>query len=359
VHPEWLAEPAVRRVAVMRLRVGLGDLLCTVPALRALRSARPDLHVTLVTWAETAPVVARMARYVDRLVGFPGFPGIPEREPQPSGWEPFLRELGPVDLAVQAYGDNAAANLACDRLGAPRVAGFWPTSAPAAPPPGHLPYPHDRHEIRRHLDLVAHLGVSVAGPDAERLEFPLTEQDRAAAAHLRRTHDLHEHAYAVLHPGATSASRRWPVERFAAVADELDSRGLRLVLTGVPTERDTTTAVARAARCDVLDLTGATSLGSLAMMLRDAAVVVANDTGTAHLGAAVGARTVTIFLSGDPLRWAYPSPRHPIARRDVGCNPCRHLTCPIDFRCAHGLPVAEVMRQVDRLLPQPARSGSR
>jgi ADP-heptose:LPS heptosyltransferase len=348
----WLADPRVRHVALMRLRVGLGDLLCTVPALRALRAARPDLQVSFVTWPETAPVVSRMGAYVDRLVPFPGFEGIPERPAREEGWEAFVRELGPVDLAVQAYGDNPAANRACLRLRADRVAGFWPTAALEEPPPGHLRYPHDVHEIRRHLLLFAHLGIPVEeGPQAERLEFPLDEQDELADLDLRHQHGLAADAYAVVHPGATSPSRRWPADRFAAVADALSARGLRVVLTGVPAEREVTAAVARLSRSDVLDLTGATTLAGMALLLRHAAVVVGNDTGTAHLGAAVGARTVTVFQSGDPVRWTYPSPRYRIARVDVGCNPCRHLTCPIDFRCALRLPVSAVLQEVDALLP--------
>lgn len=77
--PAPLADPATRRVVLVRLRVGLGDLLCSVPAWRALRRARPDLHVTLLTWPEMSPVVARMSRYVDELMPFPGVDGIPER----------------------------------------------------------------------------------------------------------------------------------------------------------------------------------------------------------------------------------------------------------------------------------------
>ena len=67
-----LVDPAVRRVALVRLRVGLGDLLCSLPALRRLRAARPDLRVGLVTWPETAEVVARMGEAVDELMPFPG-----------------------------------------------------------------------------------------------------------------------------------------------------------------------------------------------------------------------------------------------------------------------------------------------
>ena len=63
-----LADPAVRRLALVRLRVGLGDLLCTVPALRRLRAVRPDVEVTLVTFGRMAPVVARLGGTVDHLL---------------------------------------------------------------------------------------------------------------------------------------------------------------------------------------------------------------------------------------------------------------------------------------------------
>src|SRR3712207_3502990 len=72
----------------------------------------------------------------------------------------------------------------------------------------------------------------------------------------------------------------------------------------------------------------------LAALLRDAAVLVGNDTGSAHLAAAVGGRSVTVFLPGDPVRWAHPGPRHRALVPDVACAPCPHLVCPIEFRCA-------------------------
>jgi ADP-heptose:LPS heptosyltransferase len=92
--------------------------------------------------------------------------------------------------------------------------------------------------------------------------------------------------------------------------------------------------VARAMRAPSRDLCGATSLGGYAALLRDATVLVANDTGSAHLAAALGVPSATIFLSGDPVRWAYADPRHAVARFQVECNPCHHLDCPIDHRCA-------------------------
>jgi ADP-heptose:LPS heptosyltransferase len=243
------------------------------------------------------------------------------------------------DLALQCYGANPAANAAAAALGAQAVGGFLVAGTlDGADLALHLPYPHHRHEIDRHLDLMAHLGAPAAG---RALEFPLTGEDEAEAAALGL-----EPPYALVHPGATSASRRWPAERFAAVAAALAARGLRVAVTGTASERGLTAAVAGDA---ALDLGGRTSLGGLAALLRGAKLLVASDTGAVHLAAAVGTPSVAVFLSGDPVRWAHPAP-HRIARVQVECNPCPHLTCPIDHRCAQRLHPGHVVAGAAALL---------
>ena len=125
----------MRSVLLVRLRVGLGDLLCTVPAVRALRAARPDLHIALATWPEIAGVVDRMAPWVDELVAFPGAPGIPERTPD--GTLPAWLDAMAArrwDLALQVYGDNPAANAVTAATGARLVGGFAPTGATGLDP---------------------------------------------------------------------------------------------------------------------------------------------------------------------------------------------------------------------------------
>lgn len=349
-----LINSSVRNVLLLRLRVGLGDLLCTVPAVRALRRARPDLHVALATWPEMAGVVDRMAPWVDELVAFPGAPGIPERPPDGTfdTWAGTMAERG-WDLVLQVYGDNPAANAVAAATGGRLVGGFAPTAPPARGTAGldpalHLPYPHALHEADRHLRLLEHLGLPEGASRA--LEWPLTpaEQAEAAALGLRRG------SYAVLHPGATSPSRLWPAERFAQVAGGLVRAGLEVVVGGVPSEAATTGAVVAACRGRVRDLTGRTSLGAYAALLRDAAVVVANDTGTAHLSAAVGGRVVTVFLSGDPRRWRHAPHLQTVVREDVGCGPCPHLVCPIDHRCATSVSPQRVLSEALRMAGLPA-----
>jgi ADP-heptose:LPS heptosyltransferase len=352
-----LADSAVRRLALVRLRVGLGDLLCSLPAVRRLRAARPDVRVSVITWPRMAPVIARMGDAFDELLPFPGADGIPDGPTDPGGWVPFLAAARArrFDLALQVYGDRAPANRVTSALGARLVGGFAPTGWD--PPPGteplHLRYPVHLHETERHLRLFEHLGLPAGGPPE--MAFSITPGDEAEHAATLVRHGLVPGRYAVLHPGASAPTRRWPADCYATVGDALAREGLAVVLTGVPGERDIGGAVRARMRAAATDLTGATSLGGLAALLRDSAVLIGNDTGSAHLAAAVGARSVTVFLSGDPVRWAHRGPRHRAVTADVACAPCSHLVCPIDFRCADSVPTGAVLSAARELAGSAVR----
>jgi ADP-heptose:LPS heptosyltransferase len=342
-----LLDEPIRSVVLVRARTGLGDLLCTAPALRALRARLPRAHVALLTYAEMRPVVERLPG-VDELLELPGWPGIPERPVDEAALAPFLERVRArrFGLAVQMYGANAAANELTEALGAARTAGFFvPGTIPRPDLTRFLPYPHSRHEVRRHLDLLALLGAPPAG---EELAFPIGRDDEEAAEAALRAAGLEGRPYALLHPGATSPSRRWPFARWAAVGDALAARGLAVGITGVRGEEPAVAAVRERMRAPAADLCGRTRLGAFAALVRGAELLVGNDSGPAHMAAAVGTPSVTVFLSGDPVRWAHPGP-HRIARVQVECNPCPHLSCPIDHRCAQRLTAADVLAQVDAL----------
>ena len=345
------------RIAIVRLRTGLGDLMCGVPALRALRAALPDTRVTLVTYPEMADVVARMRPWVDDLMAFPGHPGIPERPPPGTAqWKHFVERARTrrFDLALQCYGANPAANAVTAALGAARVGGFFVPGASEADLRLSIPYPEHLHEVDRHLALMTHLGAPPV--DAGALELPLDDRERAEHRELLAATGLAPGRYALLHPGATSPSRRWPAGRFAEVGDALNDRGLTVAVTGVEGERGLCRAVVEAMKRPALDLCGRTSLAGAAALLGDAALVVCNDTGTAHLAGATGTPSVALFLSGDPRRFG-PRARGAtgrVARVQVECNPCRHLTCPIDHRCAQRLTVDHVLAESELALSAAA-----
>jgi ADP-heptose:LPS heptosyltransferase len=288
-----LGEPLPRRVVVLRA-LQLGDLLVSVPAFRALRAALPEAEIILVglPWAES--FARRFGHYLDGFREFPGYPGLPERLPQLDQIPRFLQALQRerFDLAIQLHGSGGLTNPLTVLLGARRNAGFFVPGQFCPDAERFLPYPATMPERWRLLRLMAFLGVPLRG---EELEFPLRPEDAEALRAVDGAAELQPGGYVCIHPGARAAARRWPPEHFAAVADALAARGLRVVLTGSQGETALTRATAAAMRGRALDLAGKTSLGALAALLHGARLLVCNDTGVSHLAAALRVPSVVVF----------------------------------------------------------------
>jgi ADP-heptose:LPS heptosyltransferase len=339
----------IRRIVVFRALV-LGDLLCAVPALRALRCAFPAAEITLVSLPWAAELAQRLA-VVDRFVAFPGFPGLPERAPDLAALPAFLNDMqrARFDLALQMHGSGQVVNPLVATFGARHVAGFVIPGQYAPEPPLFAPWPVAGHEIERLLHLTDHLGLPRQGVH---LEFPLIAAERAW-----RDERLVAGSYVCVHPGAQLPSRRWPVERFAEVADELAQRGLRVVITGTSGEARLAAELDRHMRAHPLDLAGRTSLGQLGALVQGAALVVANDTGISHLAAALGTPSVIVSSGADAERWApLDHQRHRVLAAAAPCRPCSHRVCPTAHECATATTVDEVLRCADDLLPEPAHA---
>jgi ADP-heptose:LPS heptosyltransferase len=118
----------------------------------------------------------------------------------------------------------------------------------------------------------------------------------------------------IVHPGAAAPGRRWPVERFAAVAGELAASGHHIVLTGSAAERPLALEVARRAGLpDRSVLAGRTSLAGLAALTAEARLTVSGDTGLAHLASAYARPSVVLFGPVPPAEWGPPAhPRHQV-----------------------------------------------
>ncbi|MGV3653240.1 MAG: glycosyltransferase family 9 protein [Noviherbaspirillum sp.] len=332
---------AVESIAVLRA-LQLGDLLCAVPALRALRAAAPRARITLVglPWAQS--FAARFACYIDDFLALPGFPGLPEHAPDLAAIPVFFAAAQErrFDLALQMHGSGGLSNPLAVLLGATRTAGYYRPGEYCPEPATFLPWPEREHEVLRCLRLVEGLGAPACGT---RLEFPVAQAERDA---LRRAAPElpPPGTYACVHPGARLASRRWMPERFAAVADRLAGAGLGIVLTGSAGEAGLTDAVRRAMRHPALDLAGRTGLGELAALLADARLLVCNDTGVSHVAAALGTPSVVVCNGADPERFApLDSARHRVLHATVDCRPCLHEQCPLEGHpCAAGVDAAQV-----------------
>lgn len=344
-----LGEKASPRIVVFRALV-LGDMLCSVPALRALRGWLPRAQITLAGLPWARQFVQRFDRYLDDFLEFPGYPGLPEMEPQLDKIPLFFLEAQrrKFDLAIQLHGSGSYVNSITALLGARLNAGFYLPGEFCPDERFFLSYPKAETEVGTMLRLMEFLGAPLQG---DALEFPVTASDYEMLAAIKEVGPVMEGAYVCLHPGARFPSRRWPAERFAAVGDALAREGLHIVITGSPDEIPLTAQVSQAMRAPHVNLGGRTSIGMMAALYSRARLLVSNDTGVSHLVAALRLPSVVIVSGSDPARWS-PANRslHRTVFHPIDCRPCMHLTCPIGHPCALSVTTAEVVSEARSLL---------
>jgi ADP-heptose:LPS heptosyltransferase len=297
-------------VAVFRA-LQLGDMLCAVPALRALRTSLPQARIVLVGLPWAQQFAERFAAYVDEFIAFPGHPLLPEQQVAQENLADFYTSMCArrFELAIQLHGSGDVSNDIVSGFGARAMAGYHRGEAVVRERTVLLPYPETGTEPERLLDLVQQLGAESAGPH---LEFPLSRQDEdeldGSGIRLRLTSGN----YICIHPGARQRDKCWPVRHFAEVGDRLASEfGLQVVLTGSAQEADLTAEVAAHMHHAPIDAAAAApiSIGAMAALMRDARLLLCNDTGVSHIAAGLKLKSVVIFSKADIARWA-PLDRH-------------------------------------------------
>lgn len=300
-------------IAVFRA-LNLGDLLCAIPALRALRARYPDARITLIGLPAMAEFARRLSRYIDAFASFPGIPGLPEQPFDPRAFVDFLHRerQAEYDLLLQMHGKGAITNSLVCMLGARRYAGYFEPGAFCPDPAGFMPYPEAIPEVRRHLKFMEFLGIE---PRGEALEFPVRNDEWTQLDDLSIRFGFGQGHYVCIHPGARDARRWWAPSKFARVADLLAGQGNTVIFTGTAVERGAVTRVQEKMTCPSINLAGETDLGVLGALIGRARLLVSNDTGVSHLAAAMGTPSVVIFLASDPIRWApLDRQRHRIVR---------------------------------------------
>lgn len=344
-----------KRVAVFRA-LQLGDLLCAVPALRAMRHAWPEANITLIGLPWASDFVARMP-YLDDFLPFPGYPGMPESRTDLKAIPEFFKAAQECefDLAIQMHGSGELSNPVVALLGAKQTAGFVSRGSWCPDPERYILWPEHLHELRRLLALAEFLGAPAQG---EQIELPLFDTEAQAFEALRREHGLETGSYVCIHPGARLPSRRWLPERFANVADRMAAEGLDIVLTGTADEAAIGAAVKSYMHSPVIDLMGRTSLGTLAALVSNARLVISNDTGMSHVAAALETASIVVCCGADAKRWQpLNAELHPALWADVPCRPCSHRECPTQHECASGVSSRQVITAAMALLYKTFRPG--
>jgi heptosyltransferase-2 len=345
VHAE-----SIKRV-VVRGTNWVGDSVMTVPALRALRRVLPDANITLVIRPGAKGIFSE-ADFIDDVLVYNrknAFSVIPQvRE-----WK--RRQF---DLAV-LFQNAFEAALIPFLAGVPVRLGYATESRQALlTHPLALPdWRSSRHEVFYYLYLVTALeqmlfgssSICEAEPDAS---IQISEHRRDEARSLLRLHGIgEENSIVAICPGSiNSRAKRWPAEAYAALADRLMESQRQVLLIGSQEEVEVSKDVMSRMRQRPVVLTGKTSLDEITAVLATVDLIVTNDTGPAHIGAALGRPTIVIFGPTNPLTTRPFSPEAEILRHPPECAPCMLRDCPIDHRCMTAITVDEVFERSHALL---------
>lgn len=302
----------------------IGDLLLTVPLLRALRDRFPRL---MIEWM-VGPWVADLARrygVADRLTEFSpawfqnrrgaGGPGRKEQVAWADQREPvdvFL-STAPTDLATLFVGRACRPRWWIGRSLGLEIYPVASRQTLVEPERG-------LYEADDLLRLLHPLGIV---PPAARVTYEVApaERDEARTVLVQAGVDP-ARRYVVISASAGWPGKQWPVERWAAVADALARAGVTVVLAGGKGDALLVKGLQAAMREPACSLVGATTLPVLAAVLEGGALWLGSDSGGLHLAAAVGTPTVALFGPTNPAKWAPPGPRNRVVRADHDCSGC-------------------------------------
>jgi len=340
----------IRRV-VVRGTNWVGDAVMTVPALRALRRVLPEAKITLVIRPGVRGLFAD-ADFVDELLVYDRR-NIFSVFGQVRDWK-----KANFDLAL-LFQNAFEAALIPFLAGVPLRLGYASESRQALlTHPLALPdWRSSRHEVFYYLYLVTALeqllyntsSICEADPDTS---LELSTARRQEAAQLLQAHGLNtERSIVAICPGSiNSRAKRWPAESFAKLADKLLNERRQVVFVGSKAEEDVSREVTSKMRQKPVVLTGKTTIDQVTSILGLVDLLVTNDTGPAHIAAALGRPTLVIFGPTNPLTTRPFSGQAEILRHPPDCAPCMLRDCPIDHRCMTAISVEEVLEHSSAML---------
>jgi heptosyltransferase-2 len=331
----------------------LGDQVLSTPLARELRRRHPAAEIALVTTPPLASLLASQP-WIDAVHVHVKRPGLASLPRAARLGRRLARER--FDVALVAHRSHRSALIA--RISrAPRRVGF--AGAPGAwGYTERIVYDRTRHACERYLSLLAPLGCDPSTAAADPcLVVPRRATERARdllAAHEVRAGETR----LCIAPGSVWPTKRWTEQGFAAVAREAAARGMRPVLVGSADDAPLCSRIAAGAAGGAVSVAGLTTVDELAGVLQDAAALVGNDSGPAHLAAAVGTPTVTVFGATAPALGYVPrgSAGRIVEEGALACRPCsRHggTRCPLGhFRCMRDVGPERVLRALDELLEE-------
>jgi len=337
-----------RRILVKEVN-WLGDLVMSLPALRAIRRAWPDAHLAVLVKRELASFFDGAA-WLDEVIPYTVGRGL-------SGFLDRRRIVGEIrsrkfDLGV-LFPNSFESALWLAMAGIKRRAGFVGDARgalltlKASPPPEAL----NRHQVNYWLAMLRETGVAEGNAADFAIDASETHREpmrQFLAANRRRAGSP---IFAMAPGAAYGPAKEWPADRYGALIDLLASRdNAEVVLVGAPSERAKCDEVASSSKSGAIVAAGGTNIGELVALLSLCDGFIGNDSGCAHIAGALGIPTVAIFGSTNPTRTGPLGSKARVIYRKLECSPCLARTCRFGhYNCLTQIEVAELVDAIEML----------
>jgi heptosyltransferase-2 len=330
----------------------VGDAVMTIPALRRLRCGFPDSEITLHTrtWAQG---IFQDADFIDKILPF---------EPEKSGFKNVLSQAkiwreNNFDLAIVLPNSFQSALVA--KLGKVEMRVGYATDRRSFLLTDALPVPlwkNERHEIFYYLNIVAEIekkffGNTIVWDNEPQFNLNVSEDRKNFARKFLSENeiDLSKKIVAFAAGSTNSGAKRWQAGSFAELNDKISTElNANVVLIGSQDELDVSLKVAEKSKIKPIILTGKTTLAEATAILSVCDLLVSNDTGPAHISAALGTQTLVIFGPTNPKTTQPWNSK--IVYKNVECSPCMLRDCPIDHRCMTRISAVEVFEIIKEKL---------
>ena len=322
----------------------LGDVAMCTPALRALRRQFPEARLTVAGRASACALLDGLP-WIDRLLPIPNRPGLGAMLKLRGRLKPHARDLAVI--FPHSFRNALLASIA----GARRRVGYDRDGralllTDAVPPCREGGRIKPIYMAKEYLDLVSVLGCEDDGAGLE-LHADAGES-KAVLECIQRARESGggKGPLVGIAPGAAfGPSKRWPAERYAAVADRMaEAHGACCVLITGPEEEDTREAVRAAARTPLLECHGGhPTVARLKATVAQLDLLIGNDSGPRHVAIAFGKPVVCVMGSTSPRYTDSPWEQGRVLRVDVDCGPCQKPNCETDHRCMTGIAVEDVV----------------
>ncbi len=210
----------------------------------------------------------------------------------------------------------------------------------------------DLHTVESQFAWFKWLGLPAEEPGPTSLSVVETARETARAK-LAKSGINPRQPYSVIAPTNEFYTKRWMPDRYARIAESLAARGLQVVLTGAPTaEQIEQLESVQAATVQRLACVSSLNIAELVAAISESRIFVGNDSGPAHMAAALRVPLVVLFGPASSVRWRPWQANAELVQNYFACNPCAMYTCTAfaEPECIRSITIDQVEKAIDSLL---------